>query len=928
MDPDIDSNSLNKAEEENGSEVKSSQDSTVVDVQNDVQDGVEDAKGSTPSSSKVVFDNSSEKNGGEPKENSKDPQTRIDNVECASNYHSSLCFADGIRHIDYVLVFKTHEVPEEEEDIKDAEENSLAEIKEHISMREIFESNLIDEGLELEREYKESAGIGFVKIHAPFDVLTRYAELMNFIKPMKELENFDYGKYNSYQTRIKRDVSGMFKGINSIFDVDQGLCPKVHKHYTCVYSRDKDYLFDIPDNQDQFFTTAQRSQVVDYILKRKSFSSDPNEDFDFGIAKLLADNVYNGAYPLHEGEYDDKNKSNPRWILYNQWVSIWKCFKRQPLDLVQEYFGVKVGLYFAWLGFYTSMLLPACIVGLACFIYGILTMDDFVPTKEICNSDRLMCPPCDQHCNYWNLTESCSQARYAYLRYSAKITYRWDLNNYDEFEMPPRPEYIARLAHVYKKQKKDLSQVHYINYVAHDFFRISNLEYKPSFWKQKFPVAVFSTSVVLLAVALAIGAVIGVIMYRMSVLVVVSLQGGSSSMVTSNAKLITSGTAAAINLVCILFFNQVKMPRTQLEFDDSMTLKLFCLQFVNYYASIFYIAFFKGRFTGRPGAYNRMAGFRQEECGSGGCLMELTVQLAVIMIGKQAMNAVIEITVPWIKKFMNTRVLKKSDAAKAAENRWEDDYKLAPLRPQGLFYEYLEMVLQFGFVTIFVSAFPLAPVFALLNNILEIRLDAYKFVTTLRRPVSQRAKSIGIWYRILDSIGKLSVLTNACIIAFTTNVIPRLVYRYEFSENTDLHGYINSSLSYFNTSDFDPDSKFESYSDVEVCSYHDFRKPPESEDKYMPTDLYWHILVARFVFVVVFENAVALIMTLIRWIIPDVPAKLKERIHRENYITQKMILEQELLRAKGFPIPSHSASAMSHVSNYTPNVSDTGGINA
>ncbi|KAG1656717.1 Formylglycine-generating enzyme [Nymphon striatum] len=37
MDPDIDSNSLNKAEEENGSEVKSSQDSTVVDVQNDVQ---------------------------------------------------------------------------------------------------------------------------------------------------------------------------------------------------------------------------------------------------------------------------------------------------------------------------------------------------------------------------------------------------------------------------------------------------------------------------------------------------------------------------------------------------------------------------------------------------------------------------------------------------------------------------------------------------------------------------------------------------------------------------------------------------------------------------------------------------------------------------------------------------------------------------
>ena len=38
------------------------------------------------------------------------------------------------------------------------------------------------------------------------------------------------------------------------------------------------------------------------------------------------------------------------------------------------------------------------------------------------------------------------------------------------------------------------------------------------------------------------------------------------------------------------------------------------------------------------------------------------------------------------------------------------------------------LVLQFGFITIFVAAFPLAPLFALLNNWVEIRLDAQKFV--------------------------------------------------------------------------------------------------------------------------------------------------------------------------------------------------------
>lgn len=81
-------------------------------------------------------------------------------------------------------------------------------------------------------------------------------------------------------------------------------------------------------------------------------------------------------------------------------------------------------------------------------------------------------------------------------------------------------------------------------------------------------------------------------------------------------------------------------------------------------------------------------------------------------------------------------------------------------------------------MTIFVAAFPLAPFFALLNNILEMRLDAQKLLQFYRRPVTQRVRDIGVWYRILDSIGKLSVITNAFIIAFTTDFIPRLVRSY------------------------------------------------------------------------------------------------------------------------------------------------------
>lgn len=69
-------------------------------------------------------------------------------------------------------------------------------------------------------------------------------------------------------------------------------------------------------------------------------------------------------------------------------------------------------------------------------------------------------------------------------------------------------------------------------------------------------------------------------------------------------------------------------------------------------------------------------------------------------------------------------------------------------------------VIQFGFVTLFVASFPLAPLLALLNNILEIRVDAWKLTTQYRRPVAAKAHSIGVWEDILLAMGILSVVTN------------------------------------------------------------------------------------------------------------------------------------------------------------------------
>lgn len=76
-------------------------------------------------------------------------------------------------------------------------------------------------------------------------------------------------------------------------------------------------------------------------------------------------------------------------------------------------------------------------------------------------------------------------------------------------------------------------------------------------------------------------------------------------------------------------------------------------------------------------------------------------------------------------------------------------------------------VIQFGFVTLFVASFPLGPLLALMNNMLEIRLDAWKLTTQFRRMVPQKAQDIGAWQPIMQGIAILAVVTNVSTVPTT-----------------------------------------------------------------------------------------------------------------------------------------------------------------
>ena len=80
----------------------------------------------------------------------------------------------------------------------------------------------------------------------------------------------------------------------------------------------------------------------------------------------------------------------------------------------------------------------------------------------------------------------------------------------------------------------------------------------------------------------------------------------------------------------------------------------------------------------------------------------------------------------------------------------------------------------------FVAAFPLAPAFALISNILEIRLDGYKYLTLYRRPVPTWARGIGAWGKILENVARFSIITNVGFLTKKVQLALRLCYESPF----------------------------------------------------------------------------------------------------------------------------------------------------
>ncbi|GFN81556.1 anoctamin [Plakobranchus ocellatus] len=719
------------------------------------------------------------------------------------------------KRIDYVLIYPNIS----SKDAKD--ESKILELKKHEYNRARFENIVSAEGFSLQKDI-----IGenvFVKLHCPFKRLCVEAEKVKIEMALKDCPIPSSKPQNCFQTFA-----------DEYLDTDKDVTDFV----STAFVMNKIHLFEGWENPEYFFRPSIRSLLVHHILinvdirtaaevnqdavdldsdeeagddglcclfKRKTPDAVEKQESRSlkrrGLPYLLLKKTYTDSFILHDDSAKCREKEDslsdhflappgpqapldedPRRVLDETWS---KMTKFQPLWHIRNYFGEKIALYFAWSGMLITTLWVPMIFGIAVFIYGLyesLTADDVVATNTTDTSaitdvlgdvkeafDNKVTP-------FFALFICCWGTVFLELwkRQKATLAYEWDVDQFEANE-PDRPQF-------------------YGTRVKSDPVTSNEMWFYP--FRRQLMKYTTSLSVLCLMVGLVIASVVGVIIYR-----VIMNVDYCPDISDNECLVLTTVISSILNAVSILILGKVydmlaiwltnwENHRTQTRYDDALIMKLFAFQFVNSYASCFYIAFFRGRGSIFRDRY-------VDDC-EGSCMTQLSFQVLILMVAKPFPKFFKDIVIPFMLQLWRKRpnccrcfclpCCKPTNQVGQDDNYEEEtdpENKVPPphadhvgflererLKPDlGDFTlgEFTEKVILYGFLMLFASSFPLAPLLALIICYIDIRVDAKRMLWWYRRPVAYIAQDIGMWYGILNLVNFIGVLTNAFIIAFTSD---------------------------------------------------------------------------------------------------------------------------------------------------------------
>lgn len=179
--------------------------------------------------------------------------------------------------------------------------------------------------------------------------------------------------------------------------------------------------------------------------------------------------------------------------------------------------------------------------------------------------------------------------------------------------------------------------------------------------------------------------------------------------------------------------------RTKEAHRNSLVLKKFLFNFIFFFAHLFYVAFEKMDIVG------------------------LRKELLILGLADEFRRVAVEVVLPLVTQWRSEKKKEPESKPTVAEEEFAEIAK----EEYDYFDDYLELVIQYGYITFFAAAFPIGTFFTVIFVSVEARSDMYKIERLCRRPQSFNANDIGIWATVLEVLSYCSVVSNLFFFSFT-----------------------------------------------------------------------------------------------------------------------------------------------------------------
>lgn len=497
--------------------------------------------------------------------------------------------------------------------------------------------------------------------------------------------------------------------------------------------------------------------------------------FDF---EMFADKgVVTSVLALHDSNRGEDVTVD---ILYKRWVEFWSVdayaagtvnvtdpeyhsdvpvsiFKRplaQPLENIRDYFGEKLALHFAWLGFYTNYLTYVFMFSAAmCAIIVYRGYIDVVDGYDWANYAYQLIVV------FWSET-----FQNAWQQENTAINVKWGTTHLTSSEKV-RPQFQG--AGPLQRSKIDNSKIAVFPEETRRMYQANSY----------------------LVIALAQIANLSLIFGFFYAEYVIIADG-----ILDESIYLTWGVAIfhafLLQYFAYIFpkfaqgLNDYENYRTDTEYENALIYKTLMFQVTNNFAAATFTIFGKGSLFGT--------------CWEDSCIIDLRLLLLSIVMVRMVItlwdmiSPVLQMCFCSFYQEQTQRVAGAAKALAGAEGaeedeevggggtaeetqnltqseEFEDDTQFleeAAMREyKGTFASYSEAVLQFGFVSLFSCAMPILAVYALVENLLVLRLKAWR-VCRSRRPHVELAAGIGSWDLFVRVISYMGVVWGVGIQIF------------------------------------------------------------------------------------------------------------------------------------------------------------------